>query len=82
MFFTFTTIVINFAFALIMVRVSDWTVQQNVGLLHVINLSPWAIDDNNDITTFANVNFGNSLSVSAPSIRLLAESPSGINNPH
>ena len=41
LFFTFTTIVINFAFALLMVKASDWTVQQNFGLLHVVNLSPW-----------------------------------------
>ena len=40
-FFTFTTIVINFTFALIMVKVSDWTVQQHFGLLQVIHLIPW-----------------------------------------
>ena len=40
-FFTFTTIVINFAFALIMVKASDWTVQQNFGLLHLFQLAPW-----------------------------------------
>ena len=32
LFFTFTTIVINFLFALVMVKVSDWTVNQNLGL--------------------------------------------------
>ena len=41
LFFTFTTIVINFAFALLMVKASDWTVQQNFGLLHLVTLSPW-----------------------------------------
>ena len=41
LFFTFTTIVINFLFALVMVKVSDWTVNQNFGLLHMIQLSPW-----------------------------------------
>jgi sterol desaturase/sphingolipid hydroxylase (fatty acid hydroxylase superfamily) len=40
-FFTFTTIVINFAFALIMVKASDWTVQQHFGLLQIIHLNPW-----------------------------------------
>ena len=40
-FFTFTTIVINFLFALLMVKLSDWTVDQNFGLLHIIQLSPW-----------------------------------------
>lgn len=41
LFFTFTTIVINFAFALLMVKASDWTIQENFGLLHVVNLAPW-----------------------------------------
>ena len=40
-FFTFTTIVINFAFALVMVKASDWTVQQHFGLLQIVHLNPW-----------------------------------------
>ena len=40
-FFTFTTIVINFLFALVMVKLSDWTVAENFGVLHIIQLSPW-----------------------------------------
>jgi len=40
-FFTFTTIAINFAFALMMVKVSDWTLQQHFGLLQIIQLTPW-----------------------------------------
>lgn len=40
LFFTFTTIVINFAFALIMVKASDWTVANQFGLLHIVALSP------------------------------------------
>ena len=41
LFFTFTTIVINFGFALIIVKASDWTVAQNFGLLHLVSLTPW-----------------------------------------
>ena len=41
LFFTLTTIVINFLFALVMVKASYWTVAHHFGLLHIINLSPW-----------------------------------------
>jgi sterol desaturase/sphingolipid hydroxylase (fatty acid hydroxylase superfamily) len=41
LFFTLTTIIINFGFAFVMVIVADWTVQQNFGLLHLTQLSPW-----------------------------------------
>lgn len=40
-FFTFTTIVINFAFALLIVLTSDWAVQNHFGLLHIISLPVW-----------------------------------------
>ena len=40
LFFTFTTIVINFGFALIMVKASDWAVANQFGLLHIVTLSP------------------------------------------
>lgn len=40
-FFTLTTIVINFLFALIMVKVSDWTLQQKFGLLQILTINPW-----------------------------------------
>jgi hypothetical protein len=41
LFFTFTTIVVNFAFAFVMVKVSDWTIRMQFGLLHLTKLSPW-----------------------------------------
>ncbi|MCX6204012.1 MAG: sterol desaturase family protein [Bacteroidetes bacterium] len=41
LFFTFTTIVVNFVFALFMVKASYWTVDHQFGLLHLIQLSPW-----------------------------------------
>ncbi len=40
-FFTITTIVINFAFALLIVQSSDWAVANGVGLLQWINVSQW-----------------------------------------
>jgi sterol desaturase/sphingolipid hydroxylase (fatty acid hydroxylase superfamily) len=40
LFFTFTTIVINFGFALIMVKASDWVVAQHFGLLQIISMPP------------------------------------------
>ena len=39
LFFTFTTIVINFVFALVIVKASDWTVAQNFGLLQLVSLA-------------------------------------------
>lgn len=38
LFFTFTTIVINFGFALVMVKASDWTQQSHFGLLQWISV--------------------------------------------
>lgn len=40
LFFTFTTIVINFGFALIMVKASDWVVAQHFGILQIISMPP------------------------------------------
>ena len=39
-FFTFTTIVINFGFAFFMVKTSDWVVMNHFGLLQWFQLSP------------------------------------------
>ena len=41
LFFTLTTIIVNFVFALFMVKAADWTVANNFGLLHLVSLSPW-----------------------------------------
>lgn len=41
-FFTLTTIVVNFCFAFILVRSSDWAVSHHVGLLQWIRLPLWA----------------------------------------
>jgi sterol desaturase/sphingolipid hydroxylase (fatty acid hydroxylase superfamily) len=40
-FFTVTTIVINFAFALVMVKSSDWAVAHHVGILNLVELPLW-----------------------------------------
>jgi sterol desaturase/sphingolipid hydroxylase (fatty acid hydroxylase superfamily) len=40
-FFTLTTIVINFAFALIIVKASDWAVAQKFGLLQLVQMPTW-----------------------------------------
>ena len=40
--FTLTTIIVNFAFALLILKASDWGVTNKVGLLYLINLSLWA----------------------------------------
>jgi sterol desaturase/sphingolipid hydroxylase (fatty acid hydroxylase superfamily) len=40
-FFTVTTIIINFAFALIIVKSSDWVVAHHFGLLYLVNLPLW-----------------------------------------
>lgn len=42
-FFTITTIVINFAFALLMVKTSDWAIANHFGLLQIIELPLWAM---------------------------------------
>jgi sterol desaturase/sphingolipid hydroxylase (fatty acid hydroxylase superfamily) len=41
-FFTLTTIVVNFGLAVILLRTSDWTVQQGVGVLQWVNWPLWA----------------------------------------
>jgi sterol desaturase/sphingolipid hydroxylase (fatty acid hydroxylase superfamily) len=40
-FFTFTTIVINFAFALLIVMASDYMFNNKYGLLHIIEMPTW-----------------------------------------
>ncbi|WP_202628784.1 sterol desaturase family protein [Sediminibacterium soli] len=40
-FFTVTTIVVNFAFALLIVKASDWAVQHKFGLLQLVGLPLW-----------------------------------------
>lgn len=41
-FFTLTTIVVNFGLAVLLLRTSDWTVRQGVGLLQWVNWPLWA----------------------------------------
>ena len=41
-FFTLTTIVVNFGLAELLLRTSDWTVRQGVGLLQWVNWPLWA----------------------------------------
>jgi sterol desaturase/sphingolipid hydroxylase (fatty acid hydroxylase superfamily) len=41
-FFTLTTIVVNFGLAVLLLRTSDWTVQQGVGLLQWVHWPLWA----------------------------------------
>ena len=41
-FFTLTTIIVNFALAFVLLRTSDWAVQHQVGLLQWITLPLWA----------------------------------------
>ena len=41
LFFTFTTLVINFAFALLIVKTSDWVVSNKFGLLQLITMPLW-----------------------------------------
>ena len=43
LFFTLTTIIINFAFALLIVKTSDWCVQNHIGLLQFIVLPTWVV---------------------------------------
>ena len=40
-FFTFTTVVVNFAFAFLIVKVSEWAVAQQFGLLYLVKLPLW-----------------------------------------
>lgn len=42
LFFTLTTIIINFALAFLLLKISDWTVANNFGVLHWISLPLWA----------------------------------------
>lgn len=41
-FFTLTTIVVNFGLAVLLLRTSDWTVRQGIGLLQWVNWPLWA----------------------------------------
>ena len=41
LFFTLTTIIINFAFALLIVKTSDWCVQHHLGLLQFFTIPSW-----------------------------------------
>lgn len=41
-FFTLTTIVVNFLLAFLLLRTSDWTIQHHVGLLQWLSLPLWA----------------------------------------
>jgi sterol desaturase/sphingolipid hydroxylase (fatty acid hydroxylase superfamily) len=40
-FFTITTIIINFAFALLIVKASDWTIAKHFGLMQLIQMPIW-----------------------------------------
>jgi len=42
-FFTITTIVINFSFALLMVKTSDWAIEHNFGILQLAQLPTWVM---------------------------------------
>ena len=41
-FFTFTTVVVNFALAFLLLRTSDWTVDHSFGVLHWLSMPLWA----------------------------------------
>jgi sterol desaturase/sphingolipid hydroxylase (fatty acid hydroxylase superfamily) len=41
LFFTLTTIIINFLFAVLLVKAADWTSLHQFGLLNLVQLSPW-----------------------------------------
>jgi sterol desaturase/sphingolipid hydroxylase (fatty acid hydroxylase superfamily) len=43
LFFTFTTILVNFAFALLIVSASDWCVKHNFGLLQLTPMPLWLL---------------------------------------
>jgi hypothetical protein len=40
-FFTLTTVIVNFVLAFLLVRTSDWTVGHGIGLLHWVQLPLW-----------------------------------------
>jgi len=40
-FFTITTIIINFAFALLIVKASDWAISHHFGLMHFVDMPLW-----------------------------------------
>ena len=40
-FFTITTVLVNLAFAFLILQTSDWTVANNFGLLHIITMPTW-----------------------------------------
>ena len=42
LFFTFTTILVNFSLAFVLVRTSDWAVARHIGLLQWLTLPVWA----------------------------------------
>lgn len=42
-FFTITTIVVNFAFALLIVKTSDWAIANKFGLLQIVTLPNWVM---------------------------------------
>ncbi len=42
-FFTVTTIIINFSFALIMVKTSDWAIEHHFGILQIVQLPTWVM---------------------------------------
>tara|TARA_R110002051_G_scaffold189613_2_gene258832 strand:- start:17648 stop:18478 length:831 start_codon:yes stop_codon:yes gene_type:complete len=42
LFFTLTTIIINFALAFLLLKTSDWTVANNFGVIHWVSLPLWA----------------------------------------
>jgi sterol desaturase/sphingolipid hydroxylase (fatty acid hydroxylase superfamily) len=41
LFFTLTTLIVNFAFALAIVKTSDWAVASNFGLLNMVDMPLW-----------------------------------------
>ena len=40
-FFTLTTIIINFAFALLIVKASDWAIGHHFGLMQLVSMPLW-----------------------------------------
>ena len=42
-FFTITTIIINFGFALLMVKTSDWAIANHFGVLQLVDLPLWVM---------------------------------------
>src|ERR1051326_5088591 len=41
LFFTFTTIIVNFFFAVLLVKASDFTTQRHFGILYLVKLPLW-----------------------------------------